>query len=96
MLRREADAGPGFDDALGNLRLVEELNVDVGPTRERAEALRREGQTAMFVAIDGKLAGLIAVADPIKSSTADAIAALHAEGIRIVMVTGDSRTTAAR
>ncbi|HET9216126.1 MAG TPA: heavy metal translocating P-type ATPase [Terriglobia bacterium] len=80
--------------ALGNLRLVEELQADAGAARERAEMLRREGQTAMFVVIDGSIAGLIAVADPIKSSTADAIAALHAEGIRIVMVTGDSRTTA--
>jgi Cu+-exporting ATPase len=80
--------------ALGNLRLVEEMNVNADGARERAEILRREGQTAMFVALDGRIAGLIAVADPIKSSTADAIAALHAEGIRIVMVTGDSRTTA--
>jgi Cu+-exporting ATPase len=80
--------------ALGNLKLIEELKVDLGSARERAEALRREGQTAMFLVIDGKSAGVIAVADPIKSSTPDAIAALHAEGIRIVMVTGDSRTTA--
>jgi Cu+-exporting ATPase len=80
--------------ALGNLKLIEELKIDPGSARESAEALRREGQTAMFLVIDGKSAGIIAVADPIKKSTPDAIAALHAEGIRIVMVTGDSRTTA--
>jgi Cu+-exporting ATPase len=60
----------------------------------QAEALRAEGQTVMFVAIDGRLAGLIGVADPIKASTPEAIDALHREGIRIVMLTGDSRTTA--
>ena len=80
--------------ALGNLKLVEELGIDSSPVRERAEDLRREGQTAMFVAIGDKVAGIVAVADPIKSSTAEAIAALHADGIRIIMVTGDSRTTA--
>jgi Cu+-exporting ATPase len=79
---------------LGNLRLIEELGIDPAGGRDRAEALRREGQTAMFVAVDSKLAGLVAVADPIKASTSDAIAALHAEGVRIIMVTGDSRTTA--
>jgi Cu+-exporting ATPase len=61
----------------------------------RAEKLRQDGQTAIFVAIDGKPAGLLGVADPIKVSTAEAIRALHAEGLRIVMLTGDSRTTAA-
>jgi Cu+-exporting ATPase len=80
--------------ALGNVKLLEELSINVDAARERAEAMRREGQTAMFVAIEARIAGLIAVADPIKSSTADAIRALHADGVRIVMVTGDSRTTA--
>jgi Cu+-exporting ATPase len=80
--------------ALGNIKLLEELSISVDAARERAEAMRREGQTAMFVAIETGIAGLIAVADPIKSSTADAISALHADGVRIVMVTGDSRTTA--
>ena len=80
--------------ALGNIKLLEELSIGVDAARERAEAMRREGQTAMFVAIDTTIAGLIAVADPIKSSTADAIKALQADGVRIVMVTGDSRTTA--
>jgi P-type Cu+ transporter len=61
---------------------------------ERAEALRGEGQTVMFVAIDGRPAGLLGVADPIKPTTAEAIRELHAEGLRIVMLTGDSATTA--
>ena len=60
----------------------------------RAEELRREGHTVMFVAVDGRAAGLLAVSDPIKESTYEAIKILHGEGIRIVMVTGDSRTTA--
>jgi len=62
--------------------------------RDRADRLREQGQTVMFLAVDGKLAGAIGVADPIKTSTAEAIRALHGEGLRIVMVTGDSRTTA--
>jgi Cu+-exporting ATPase len=80
--------------ALGNLKLIDELGITSAPVIDRAEQLRREGQTAMFVAVDNTIAGLLAVADPIKSSTAEAIAALHAEGVRIIMVTGDSRTTA--
>lgn len=79
---------------IGNLKLMESLNVDYAALRDRAEALRGDGQTVMFVAIDGRLAGLIGVADPIKDSTPEAIAALHADGVRIVMLTGDSRTTA--
>jgi Cu+-exporting ATPase len=79
---------------LGNRALLESLGIDPGILGERAEALRRDGQTVMFVAVDGKAAGLIGVADPIKDSTADAIETLHREGIRIVMLTGDSRTTA--
>jgi Cu+-exporting ATPase len=79
--------------ALGNRRLLEELKVDSTGLGERAEELRREGQTVMFVVIDGKLAGHLGVADPIKASTQEAIQLLHAEGIRIVMLTGDSRTT---
>jgi P-type Cu+ transporter len=79
---------------LGNLRLLEDLNVAAGDSPVRADELRREGQTVMFVAIDGILAGLIGVADPLKATTPDATAALHNEGLRIVMMTGDSRTTA--
>jgi Cu+-exporting ATPase len=80
--------------ALGNLALMIHLGVDVGAVADRAEALRADGQTAMFVAIDGKAAGLVGVADPIKESTPEAIRALQADGIRIVMLTGDSVTTA--
>jgi len=82
------------DVALGNLALMEARSIDVGALSERAEALRAEGKTAMFVAVDGKAAGLVAVADPIKQSSASAIEQLHAEGVRIVMLTGDSETTA--
>ena len=80
--------------ALGNLRLLEELNVDAAALSSRAEELRRDGQTVMFVAIDGRVAGLLGVADPIKKSTPEAIEALHKDTVRIVMLTGDSRTTA--
>jgi len=80
--------------ALGNAALLADLGVAPGTLGERAEALRAEGQTVMFVAVDGALAGLVGVADPIKDSTPEAIAALHAEGLRIVMLTGDSETTA--
>src|SRR5262249_2757395 len=99
--------------ALGNRALMDALGIDVGALAARAEELRRDGQTVMFVGIaspgsagarsnaagvgewsDGALAGLAAVADPIKPSTPEAIAALHAAGIRIVMLTGDSATTA--
>ena len=80
--------------ALGNRALLEELGIDPGALSQRAEALRADGETVMFVAVDGQPAGLVGVADPIKSSTPEAIRALHAEGVRIVMLTGDSRTTA--
>jgi Cu+-exporting ATPase len=80
--------------ALGNLAMMTTLGVDPVPLQARAEELRSEGQTVMFVAIDGALAGIIGVADPIKESTPEAIAALHAEGLRVVMLTGDSETTA--
>jgi Cu+-exporting ATPase len=69
-------------------------NFDPGPFAEEAEALRRDGQTVVFVSIDGRPAGLLGVADPIKDGAAEAIRDLHAEGMRIVMLTGDSRTTA--
>ena len=84
----------GRSVALGNAALMDELRVDLGGLAARAEELRGEGQTVMFLAVDGRAAGLIGVADPIKASTPEAIAQLHAEGIRIVMVTGDARTTA--
>jgi P-type Cu+ transporter len=80
--------------ALGNGKLLEQLNVEVGGLSDRAEILRKEGETVMFIAVDGHLAGLLGVADPIKESTAEAIRSLHEEGIRIVMLTGDNLTTA--
>jgi Cu+-exporting ATPase len=80
--------------ALGNAALLRELGIDAGGLDARAEALRREGQTAMFVAIDSRPAGLLGVADPIKATTPDAIEQLHREGLRIVMSTGDARATA--
>ncbi len=84
----------GRSIALGNLALLQELAIDPAPLLARAEELRREGHTVMFVAIDSRVAGLVAVSDPIKQSTQEAIEILHREGIRIVMLTGDSRTTA--
>ncbi len=84
----------GRSVALGNAAMMEAQGVDLGPVHSRAEELRREGQTVMFVAIDGGLAGTIGVADPVKPTTPEAIAQLHGEGVRIVMLTGDSETTA--
>jgi len=70
------------------------MGIDPGELAGKAEALRKEGQTVMYVAVDGKAAGLLGVADPVKGTSPDAIRQLHEEGIRIVMLTGDSRTTA--
>jgi Cu+-exporting ATPase len=84
----------GNNIALGNLRLLEKLSIETGLFSEKAESMRIDGQTVMFVAIDGKLAGLLGVADPVKATSADAINQLHAEGISIIMMTGDNRTTA--
>ena len=80
--------------ALGNRALMEGIGVDTSGLQSQAEALRREGETVMYLAIDATPAGLLGVADPIKASTPEAIAALHKEGVRIVMVTGDARATA--
>jgi len=84
----------GREVALGTDALLREQGVDPGPFRARAEELRAEGQTVFFVVVEGSAAGLVGVADPIKASAPEALAALHAEGLRIVMLTGDSRTTA--
>jgi len=84
----------GHAVALGNLALLQQLHVDPGPLAARAEELRADGQTVMFVVVDAQPAGLLAVADPIKSTTVEAIRQLHAEGLKIVMLTGDNRTTA--
>jgi Cu+-exporting ATPase len=80
--------------ALGNQRLLEDLGVTLGHAAARADALRREGQTVMFVAVDGALVGMIGVADPIKETTLEAVTLLHRESVRIVMLTGDNRATA--
>ena len=84
----------GHQVAVGNRSLLDDLKLDSGELAARAEELRANGHTIMFVVIDGKLAGLIGVADPIKQTTPSAIKQLNAEGIRLVMLTGDSRTTA--
>ncbi len=80
--------------ALGNQRLLTDLGVDAGPLGARAEELRGEGQTVVFVVADNRVGGLIGVADPIKPSTPEAVRALHEEGLRVVVLTGDSRVTA--
>ena len=84
----------GRDVALGNRALMDALEVDMATLAEQAEALRAAGKTAMFLAVDGRPAGLVAAADPIKETTPEAIRALHDEGIRLVMLTGDSAATA--
>jgi P-type Cu+ transporter len=84
----------GHRVALGNRSLLDDLKLDTRDLGMQAETLRGGGQTVMFVAVDGKPAGLLGVADPIKDTTPDAVKQLHEEGIRVVMLTGDSRTTA--
>jgi Cu+-exporting ATPase len=84
----------GRSAALGNARLLDDLGIVPGAASARADALRAGGETVMFVVIDDTLAGLVAVADPIKETTPDALRQLHADGLRIVMLTGDNRITA--
>ena len=84
----------GRSVALGNRLLLDDLKIDHENLDLKAEEMRRDGKTAMFMAVDGKAAGLIGVADPIKDTTFEAVKRLHEEGIRIVMLTGDNRTTA--
>jgi len=84
----------GYVVAVGNVKLLESLEIDAADLPQLANRQRAEGHTVMLVAINGKAAGLIGVADPIKESTPEAIRDLHVEGIKIVMLTGDSRTTA--
>jgi len=88
------DAGEGADVALGNRALLDQLGVEAEALAAAAEERRKLGETVIFVAVDGRAAGLMGVADPIKETTPAAIEALHAQGLRIVMLTGDSRTTA--
>ncbi len=80
--------------AIGNAKLLRDLGIAGTDLEARADALRREGATAMFVAVDSRAAGIIAVADPIKATTPAALASLRRDGVRIVMLTGDNRTTA--
>jgi len=84
----------GHRVAIGNIKMMEALSVSVEPLKEKADELRRNGQTVMFVAVDARAAGIFGVADPVKDSALEALDALHAEGIRVVMLTGDNRTTA--
>ena len=84
----------GKQVALGNRRLLEELGVAANEAASQLEELRKEGQTVMFIVVDGMVAGLVGVADPVKPSTPEAIRLLHDERVRIVMLTGDNRTTA--
>jgi Cu+-exporting ATPase len=79
---------------LGNAKFLAELGIETDALASKAERLRRDGATAIFVAIDGKLAGVIAIADPVKATTPAALDALRRDGLRIVMLTGDNRTTA--
>jgi Cu+-exporting ATPase len=80
--------------ALGNARFLAELNLATASLDSEAERLRQDGATAIFIAADGKVAGVIAIADPVKATTPDALKALTAEGVRVVMLTGDNKTTA--
>ncbi len=84
----------GQSVALGNIKLMDDLKIDIKPLSKQADELRCDGATVIFVAISGKAAGLLAIADPIKETTPDAIKALKAMNIRIVMLTGDNRITA--
>jgi len=84
----------GHTVILGNQRLLEEFSVDAGPLMEQAQTMLAEAQTVMFVALDGEIAGIVSVADPVKTTTPEAVKELHEEGIRIVMLTGDNRSTA--
>jgi Cu+-exporting ATPase len=84
----------GKQVAVGNAELFHDLSVDPSPLLGRAEDLRKEGQTVMLIAVDGKAAGIVGVADPIKDSTPDAIRELKAAGLTVIMVTGDNATTA--
>ena len=84
----------GRNLVIGNQRIMTESGIDTASLAPAADEMRKEGATAIFVAIDGKVAGILAIADPIKATTPSAIAALQAAGIRVVMLTGDNNTTA--
>jgi Cu+-exporting ATPase len=84
----------GRDVAIGNLSMMQSLGIEVGDLENRADELRASGQTVMFVAVDGELAGILAVADPVRDTTPEAIRSLHGEGLKLVMLTGDNQVTA--
>lgn len=84
----------GRQVALGNIKLLGDMGIDPAGFSEKAENMRADGQTVMFTVVNGKIAGLLGVADPIKETTPEALKTLHREGVKIVMLTGDSRTTA--
>ncbi|MDQ2948019.1 MAG: heavy metal translocating P-type ATPase, partial [Acidobacteriota bacterium] len=84
----------GRQAAVGNAKLLKDLGIDAEPLRARAEELQQQGQTVVFAVVDGRAAGLLGVADPIKASTAEAIKMLHEQSIRLVMLTGDNQNTA--
>ena len=84
----------GQNVAIGNLSMMRSLGIETGDSEERANELRAMGQTVMVVAVDGELAGTLAVADPIRDTTQEAIRSLHAEGLKLVMLTGDNEVTA--
>ncbi len=97
----EAPAGKGVRGivdgrrvVIGNLRILQEAGIDAGPLAAAADRLRDEGATAIFIALDGRIAGVAGIADPIKASTPEALAALKADGLRVVMLTGDNAVTA--
>ncbi|HEX7216098.1 MAG TPA: HAD-IC family P-type ATPase, partial [Methylomirabilota bacterium] len=92
--RGVAGAIAGKRVALGNQRLLQDLGVDAGPLAARAEVLRREGQTVMFQAAGDQVIGLLGVADPVKPSAFEAIRLLHAQGVRVIVLTGDNLVTA--
>jgi P-type E1-E2 ATPase len=85
----------GRRSALGNAKFLREVGVETGEFEQEADRLRLEGATAIFLAVDGKVAAVIAIADPVKPTTPDALKALSHEGIRVVMLTGDNKITAA-
>jgi len=80
--------------ALGNTKFLAELGVSTGPLEAEADSLRRDGATAIFLVVDGKMAGVIAIEDPVKRTTPEALAALTVQGVRVIMLTGDNNTTA--
>jgi Cu+-exporting ATPase len=84
----------GRELAVGSERLLAELSIDAAPLSGKAQALRLDGQTVVFLAVDGEPAGILGIADPIKPSTPEAIGALHEDGVRTAMLTGDNRATA--